>query len=153
MKHLIGVFFLLLSLSACSSEADIGEPFDFSAVSKAWKGHAAKLGSHGRSPIGINVNAPVDWTTSYPFVDIFRVSRPFFAEDGAEVTFDAHGWIETFNGRGSVSSPMFWDIPPHMLPRGDYVVRWEGNGKMQFGQLNPSFQISLDLRIRTTRYF
>ncbi len=133
MKHLIGVFFLLLSLSACSSEADIGEPFDFSAVSKAWKGHAAKLGSHGRSPIGINVNAPVDWTTSYPFVDIFRVSRPFFAEDGAEVTFDAHGWIETFNGRGSVSSPMFWDIPPHMLPRGDYVVRWEGNGKMQFG--------------------
>ncbi len=124
--------FLVVSLPACSSEADIGKPFDFSSVSKAWKQHADKIAANSHSPVGINVNSPVDWTTSYPFVDIFRVSRPFFAEDGAEVAFDKDGWISHFNNRGSVSSPMFWDIPVHMMPRGDYVVRWDGEGKMQY---------------------
>ena len=131
-SRLVALLLLILSVSACSSEADIGEPFDFSRVSPEWKAHAAKLAASSPSPIGINVNAPVDWTTSYPFVDIFHVSRPFFAEDGAEATFDRHGWVKTFNNRGSVSSPLLWDIPPRMMPRGDYVVRWDGKGRMQF---------------------
>ncbi len=131
-NKLLGLLCLLLSVSACSSEADIGEPFDFDKASTEWKRHAAKIGVNSRSPVGINVNAPVDWSTSYPFVDIFRISRPFFAEGGGEVKLDRHGWIKRFNNRGSVSSPMLWDIPVHMMPRGDYVVRWQGKGEMQF---------------------
>ena len=131
-RNIAALLLLLFSVSACSSETGIGDPFDFSHVSPAWKRHAAKVGANSRSPIGINVNSPVDWTTSYPFVDIFRVSRPFFAEGGAEMALDRHGWIKTFNNQGSVSSPMLWDIPRRMLPRGDYVVRWDGKGEMRF---------------------
>lgn len=132
LKIVVLCLFFSISLPACSSETDVGEPFDFSAVSKAWKQHADKIAARHGSPIGINVNSPVDWTTSYPFVDIFRVSRPFFPEDGAEVEFDEDGWVRHFNDRGSVSSPMLWDIPVPMMPKGDYVVRWDGDGEMQY---------------------
>ncbi len=127
---LFSLFFLVVA--GCSSEADIGEPFDFKSVSAAYRSHADKIAASHDSPIGINVNIPVDWSTSYPFVDIFRTARPFFAEDGAEVTLDEHGWVRAFNNKGSVSSPMFWDIPVPMMPEGDYVVTHDGKGKLQY---------------------
>ncbi|HFD86462.1 MAG TPA: hypothetical protein ENJ35_02170 [Gammaproteobacteria bacterium] len=131
-KRFILLLLFFSVFPGCSSEADIGKPFDFGAVSKAYRTHSQKIAANSSSPIGINVNGPVDWTTSYPFVDIFRTARPFFTEDGGEATFDKHGWLKTFNNKGSVSSPMFWDIPVPMMPEGDYVVTYDGKGRLQY---------------------
>lgn len=124
---------LITAISSCSDAAGIGEPFDFSKTSSAWKAHAKKLGTSNGSPIGINVSAPVDWSTSYPFVDIFRASRPFFSEGGSEVNLDRNGWPDGTGNSDTIVSTMFWDIPVEMLPKGDYVVRWQGEGTLEFG--------------------
>lgn len=127
--RLITVYFILV-VAGCSSDVANtvnAEPVDLSLESEKYKQRAAKLPQPGESPIGINVNAIVDWSTSYPFVDIFKSSRPFYAErEGTQVVLDDDGWISSKEGPSSIVSPMLWGIDQDMLPKGDYTVLYNG---------------------------
>lgn len=127
--HYFTLSFVLL-IAGCTSEVsnavDAG-PIDLSLESDKYKQRAEKLPQPGQSPIGINVNALVDWTTSYPFTDIFKTARPFTAErEGTDLVLDDKGWIVSKSGPASIVSPMLWGIDQSMLPKGNYTVTYDG---------------------------
>ncbi len=63
------------------------------------------VSSEGLSPsesrLGINLAGPADWNTELPFVDVFRLSRPWISQrkgqpwgKGPTLDLDAHGWVK-----------------------------------------------------------
>ena len=53
-----------------------------------------------KSRLGMNLAGPCDWTTEYPFVDVFRMSRKWISQKkgadwgkGPELDRDENGWV------------------------------------------------------------
>ncbi len=88
------------------------------------------------SPIGINTNEVHYEDASLPFVDLFRAASPFsenlFRLQAEEVTYDENGW-PTRIGSGEVGTKFLGMIPPEALPKGEYTVLYEGEGKLRYG--------------------
>ena len=92
--------------------------------------------------LGTNLHGLVDWTTAFPFVNLFRQSRPWYTQsDGAFDTgqaalldLDAAGWVRGFTQDGSaapferVSTILF--TGGHM-PAGTYALDWQGAGVIE----------------------
>jgi hypothetical protein len=86
--------------------------------------------------LGINLGSVVDWTTSYPFLDLFKTSRDWFTGYTPETDFadgldlDAHGWVRGLTRDGSAAP--FTDVQTIMAtaeigPRpGTYIMDWVG---------------------------
>ncbi|MGZ9275476.1 MAG: cellulose-binding protein, partial [Nitrospira sp.] len=58
--------------------------------------------SHRQSPLGINLSGVVDWSTEYPFVDVFRMSRRWISQadgkpwgQGEDLDLTAEGWVKS----------------------------------------------------------
>ncbi len=90
-----------------------------------------------RPQVGINVNELHYEDASFPFVDLFRQSAPFRSnvlelEKGAAAVFDANGWPLRLNG-GEAGTRFIGKMPPEALPAGDYVVLYEGEGTLRYG--------------------
>ncbi|SEM86621.1 Hemolysin-type calcium-binding repeat-containing protein [Gemmobacter aquatilis] len=94
--------------------------------------------------LGTNLHALVDWSTAFPFVDLFRMSRPWYTQsEGAFDTgqadlleLDSAGWVKAFTQDGSpapferVATLLF--TGGH-VPAGTYVLEWEGEGSIDLG--------------------
>ncbi|MBL8562651.1 MAG: M10 family metallopeptidase C-terminal domain-containing protein [Gemmobacter sp.] len=94
--------------------------------------------------LGTNLHGLVDWTTAFPFVNLFRQSRPWYTQsEGAFDTgqaelldLDAAGWVRGFTQDGStapferVSTILF--TGGH-VPAGTYVLDWQGAGEIELG--------------------
>lgn len=133
---LLSIVTLIVFFGGCSSadNAFSDSPVDLTASSEAYRDKSQKLPGADRSPIGMNVNAVVDWSTSYPFVNIVHSARPFYAErEGTTLTKDAQGWVTSKTGPADIVSPMLWVDDNKMLPKGDYTVMVDGELDAQFG--------------------
>jgi hypothetical protein len=86
--------------------------------------------------LGINLSGCVDWSTEHPFVDVFRLSRPWISQrqgagwgKGSELERDANGWIKRLAPDCSAETPVF--TAGH-APSGEYVCLFEGEGELDF---------------------
>ena len=91
-----------------------------------------------QSPLGINLSGPADWSTDYPFVDVFRLSRKWISQregekwgHGPELACDANGWITHLETNCWADTPMLTGSNGH-APAGDYVCLYDGEGEFDF---------------------
>lgn len=83
--------------------------------------------------IGINTNEATHFDSSAPFVDLFRTAEPFRESplSKGSVAYDQNGWVSSLNGGQAGSYFARW-LPFDTLPRGSYVVRYDGKGKLAY---------------------
>lgn len=81
--------------------------------------------------LGINLAGIADWSTEFPFVDLFKQSRAWFVEGkqpaDSGLTLDADGWI-TQLPLGTVASTIVSVLGNSHFPSGDYVILYDGEG-------------------------
>jgi hypothetical protein len=88
------------------------------------------------SPLGMNTNEALEVDASLPFVDLFRLAlpfdeaRPWFTK--GNVVFDKNGWPKNLNG-GKAGTRFLSHIPMDALPKGEYTVLYDGEGKIRYG--------------------
>lgn len=103
--------------------------------------------------VGMNLSAPSDWSSEYPFVDIMKLGRSWgtcnivWCEGGQNlwdtglidsVAVDEHGYplelpFETDHPNADTSQAVFslW-TSTFTLPQGTYVVLYDGEGTLDF---------------------
>ena len=91
-----------------------------------------------QSRLGINLSGPADWSTDYPFVDVFRLSRKWISQNagakwgqGPELACDANGWITHLETNCWADTPLLTGSNGH-APAGDYVCLYDGEGEINF---------------------
>lgn len=103
--------------------------------------------------LGSNLFALVDWSTAFPFIDLFKMSRPWYTQtdesfntnQAGMLKLDSKGWIESFTKSGNpapfdrVSTILFTD---GHVPGGVYVLDWKGQGSVDVGLISDSQIIS-----------
>lgn len=97
-------------------------------------------------PLGTNLEALSDWSTSLPFTDAFKCSREWIPQlvgtsnpwnTGAEVRVDRDGWVTSLGPGEAVMTMMLTD-QDDVAPAGRYVCLYEGDA----GQGAAAIQIS-----------
>ncbi|MBN1771971.1 MAG: cellulose-binding protein [Deltaproteobacteria bacterium] len=90
------------------------------------------------SPLGTNLNGISDWSTEWPFVDAFKVSRAWISgedggawDDGRALDLDEHGWLRSLLPGQVARTLMFWDDGA-VAPAGRCVVLYDGTGTMEY---------------------
>src|SRR5690349_20262620 len=84
--------------------------------------------------LGLNLTAPVDWTTEWPFVDLFRTSREWISQkvgapygQGPALSLDADGWVTRLD-KDSYAQSAILTNDTGWYPKGKFVVTWTGQG-------------------------
>ncbi|MGB1250976.1 MAG: hypothetical protein ACPG8W_10210 [Candidatus Promineifilaceae bacterium] len=101
------------------------------------------------SPVGTNLGAAKDWSSEYPFIDAFKMSRPWITHDFADgvwdtleqeqLNLDENGWIislptsDTEASFRTVGTLMFTKLASQ-YPEGEYTVFYEGEGTITYGR-------------------
>lgn len=96
-------------------------------------------GAHGRIVMGMNLSGVVDWSTEWPFVDVFKHSREWIPQRADHWVWQTHepleltpeGWPLLAQGQAA-GTLMLRDISPH-YPAGRYVCEYDGDGDIVFG--------------------
>lgn len=93
---------------------------------------------------GINLAGINDWSSEFPFVDLFKQSRAWFVEGeqpaDTHLSLDADGWITQLPLR-AVASTIVSILGNSHFPSGDYVILYEGEGVIKVpNQLHKSVQ-------------
>jgi len=88
--------------------------------------------------LGMNLNGPADWNSELPFVDVFRMARPWISQkegaswgQGPELELDDLGWIKRLEPGCFAETPLCTIAPGH-YPGGRYTVLYDGEGELEF---------------------
>jgi len=91
-----------------------------------------------RPRMGINLAGPADWNTELPFVDVFRMSRPWVSQQkgkpwgkGPPLALDERGWVKRLEEGCWAETPLCTIEGGH-YPAGEYTVLYEGRGTIEF---------------------
>jgi hypothetical protein len=107
-------------------------------VGPAERGDAQDTASRasGQPRLGINLSGPADWNTELPFVDVFRLSRPWISQkkgerwgQGPALTLDEHGWVKRLEPDCWAETPLCTIQSGH-YPSGRYSVLYDGDGEL-----------------------
>jgi hypothetical protein len=82
--------------------------------------------------LGVNLAAVNDWSREWPFVDVFKSSRPWFTTGDGKVEYDDHGNPLPKPGRPA-QTLMVRELDGH-YPGGAYVATYEGAGKVEMSR-------------------
>lgn len=111
---------------------------------------AEKIPSNSSSSVGINIGAVTDWSTQFPFIDIFKQSRgwitqcgegspdncPWDTKENDRLDLDENGWVKSLPAKDAsvkfryVETPVF--TGKHLLIPGRYLVLYEGEGTLDY---------------------
>jgi hypothetical protein len=87
--------------------------------------------------LGTNLSGPADWSTELPFVDVFRMARPWISQKkgqpwgkGPALELDQHGWVKKLEADCFAETPLCTIQGGH-YPSGEYTVLYEGDGKIE----------------------
>ncbi len=94
----------------------------------------------GNSFLGINLNGVVDWSTQFPFVDIFKSARPWIPQrqgagwgEGGELALSPEGWVTRLEPNQFAETVLFSaDTPFTGSMDGEYVILFDGEGEIAF---------------------
>ncbi len=126
-KIIFRVFFALFAiLGFASCEGD--------TTSVAFAGNTA----NANPPLGTNLNGVQDYSTEWPFVDVFKMSRTWISQQaglgwgaGPALDLDADGWVKSLqSGQSADALMLFRGIKSGSV--GKYVVLYEGEGTLSF---------------------
>ena len=91
-----------------------------------------------RSPVGTNLELLAYWSPQVPFVDVMKSSSEWLsgsAKDwggGPPLDLDANGWVRSLRPGQGARKLMLREFGDR-YPRGRYLVRYKGEGKLNFG--------------------
>lgn len=92
----------------------------------------------GVARLGMNLAGPADWNTELPFVDVFRMSRPWISQrkdkawgQGPRLDLDEHGWVKRLDAE-CWAETLVCTIEGGHYPAGRYTVLYDGKGKLDF---------------------
>jgi len=112
-----------------------------SFLAQAWADSPAEPPAAPKKPhpaLGMNLAGPADWNTELPFVDVFRMSRPWVSQQkgqpwgkGPPLELDQYGWVKRLAPDCWAETP-FCTIQGGHYPSGQYTVFYEGRGKLDF---------------------
>ncbi len=84
----------------------------------------------------MNLSGPADWNTELPWVDVFRLSRPWVSQKqgmpwgkGPALELDAHGWVKRLEP-DCWAETLMCTIENGHYPAGQYTVLYEGEGTL-----------------------
>jgi hypothetical protein len=96
----------------------------------------APMGNGAPIPVGINLSGVNDWSTQWPFVDVFKASRPWISQrqgtawgEGGPVKLTAQGWVAALEPGQLVETIVMMD---RRFPAGNYTLLYEGEGDISF---------------------
>jgi hypothetical protein len=91
-----------------------------------------------RPKLGMNLSGIADWNTELPFVDVFRMSRPWISQrkgagwgQGPKLDLDEHGWVRRLEP-DCWAETLMCTIEGGHYPSGEYIVLYEGEGEIDF---------------------
>lgn len=94
--------------------------------------------SKAQPRLGMNLSGPADWNTELPFVDVFRLSRPWVSQKkgerwgaGPALALDQRGWVRKLDADCWAETPLCTIQGGH-YPSGAYTVLYEGEGNLDF---------------------
>ncbi|HXG47245.1 MAG TPA: hypothetical protein VNO52_06450 [Methylomirabilota bacterium] len=107
----------------------------------AWLAIAAPAAEpRPRPALGINLAGPADWNTELPFVDVFRLSRPWISQkngagwgQGPTLDLDDRGWVRRLEPDCFAETPLCTIDGGH-YPSGDWTVLWDGEGRVELSK-------------------
>lgn len=102
----------------------------------------------GQAPLtspsmGLGLNGVADWTTEYPFIDVFKTSRDWTGHlpnqwggvslQAIDAVRDKEGWLVRLpDGASSVSALLLTELPAGMVSAaGTYRLTYEGDGRIE----------------------
>jgi hypothetical protein len=91
-----------------------------------------------RSPLGTNLELLSYWSPQVPFVDVMKSSSEWLSGTmtswgpGAPLDLDADGWVRSLAPGQVVRKVMLREFGDR-YPGGRYLVRYKGEGKLNFG--------------------
>lgn len=87
--------------------------------------------------IGVNLNGVTDWSTEWPFVDVFKTSRPWLSQrqgapfgQGGPLHLTPEGWVASLEPGQFAETVM---MTGSQFPAGQYTLLYDGEGKLGFG--------------------
>lgn len=90
-----------------------------------------------QTTIGVNLNGVTDWSTEWPFVDVFKTSRPWLSQrqgapfgQGGPLNLTADGWVASLEPGQFAETVM---MTGSQFPSGQYTLLYDGEGKLGFG--------------------
>jgi hypothetical protein len=96
--------------------------------------------AQGPLSIGTNLAGLVDWSTERPFLDAFKMSRPWITQsDGvfdtgeeSQLNLDKDGWVKSLPA--PADSPQYYRVTTTIgsIPVGKYVVSYDGEGTIEY---------------------
>ncbi|NOY80883.1 MAG: hypothetical protein GXP31_07735 [Kiritimatiellaeota bacterium] len=109
------------------------------AISSGFQGADAVPPSAPRPRLGMNLAGPADWNTELPFVDVFKLSRPWISQKkgmawgkGPKLELDKHGWVKRL-APDCWAETLLCTIRGGHYPGGRYTVLYDGRGRIEFG--------------------
>jgi hypothetical protein len=98
----------------------------------------AIAGLPGAPRMGINLAAVTDWSTEFPFANVFHTSRYWIPQrDGAAwgtggtLALSAEHWVNSLESGQYATTIVLNDATGHQ-PAGDYVLLYDGDGDLRF---------------------
>ncbi|MBC7808484.1 MAG: hypothetical protein H7145_20310 [Akkermansiaceae bacterium] len=129
---------LILSPFACAARTDAESAADPQAALKPAPAEPLAPKKTVLPRLGINLNGPADWNSELPFVDVFRLSRPWISQKNGEswgkgpaLTLDKSGYVTKLEPGCFAESPLCTIEGGH-YPSGEYTVLHDGVGKITF---------------------
>ncbi len=92
--------------------------------------------------LGTNLSGLEDWSTSFPFVNQFQMTRAWFTQSAGEfdtgqaglLDLDENGWVRGFTRDGSPAPfdhvGTIWQTNGQIWRPGVYVLDWQGEGEI-----------------------
>lgn len=89
--------------------------------------------------VGVNLATVADWSSSLPFVDVFKNSRPWVSQrpqggpwnTREEIALTPEGWVASLQPNQAAAALMCRDLEGH-YPAGRYVCLYDGEGRIEF---------------------
>jgi hypothetical protein len=110
--------------------------------------------SQNQRRLGTNLTSVTDYSPQLPFIDLFKISRAWFTQcapgqdpgctngnawdtgEAQSLDLDSSGWVRSLPSRASAPiftmAATYWDVPAQ-FPAGRYIVRYEGEGTIEYG--------------------
>ena len=107
---------------------------------------AAPSSPRGAPRLGINLDMVNDWSTEWPFTDLFRASRRWIPQrvgapwgQGGTLALTSDNYVASLEDGQFATTIVFTDPAGHQ-PGGDYVLLYEGSGELRF-DANPGVTV------------